>query len=200
MSQGMQVSRYHPVLVALHWFLAFFIIAALALGALVMAPTPNSDPAKLEALRAHMAGGGVILALMLARLLLRARSAHPPPAATGHRLLDWLAWGSHRLFYLLVLGMAASGIAMAIEADLPAIVFAGRGTLPPDLWVFTPRAVHYTVSRALMLLIALHVAGALYHAVILRDGLLRRMGFGRRVIADAGGSAPLRPRHAEAGR
>jgi len=29
--------------------------------------------------------------------------------------------------------MAGSGIAMAIEADLPAIVFAGQGTLPPDL-------------------------------------------------------------------
>jgi cytochrome b561 len=192
-----KVSRYHPVLVALHWFLAFFIIAALALGALVMAPTPNGDPAKIEALRAHMAGGGIILALMLLRLLLRARTAHPAPASTGHPLLDWLAWGSHRLFYLLVLGMAGSGIAMAVEADLPAIVFAGHGTLPPDLWVFTPRAFHYAFSRALMLLIALHVAGALYHTVILRDGLLRRMGFGRRVIADAGGTAPLGQRPAE---
>src|SRR5262245_21826881 len=186
------VFRYHPVLVALHWFLAFFIIAALALGALVMAPTPNNDPAKIEALRAHMAGGGVILALMLVRLLLRARTAYPAPAQTGHPLLDWLAWGSHRLFYLLVLGMAGSGIATAIAAGLPGIVFAGHGTLPPDLWAFTPRAVHYAVSRALMLLIALHVAGALYHTVILRDWLLRRMGFGRRVLADAEpGPAPL---------
>jgi cytochrome b561 len=135
---------------------------------------------------------------MLARLVLRARTAHPAPARTGHLLLDRLAWGSHRLFYLLVVGMAASGIATAIEADLPAIVFAGQGTLPPDLWVFTPRAIHYVFSRALMLLIALHVAGALYHTVILRDGLLRRMGFGRRVIADAGPSpSRLGHRHAE---
>lgn len=192
------VIRYHPALVALHWFLALFIIAALALGALVMAPIPNNDPMKIEALRPHMAGGGLILLLMLVRLLLRARTAHPAPAATGHPLFDWLAWGSHRLLYLLVLGMAGSGIAMAVEADLPAVVFAGHGTLPPDLWVFTPRLLHYAFSRALMLLIALHVAGALYHTVILRDGLLRRMGFGRRVIADAGGSpAPLGHRPAE---
>jgi cytochrome b561 len=31
-----------------------------------------------------------------------------------------------------------------------------------------------------MALIALHVAGALYHTIIRKDGLLRRMAFGRR--------------------
>jgi len=195
------VLRYHPALVVVHWLLAFLIVAALALGALVMAPMPNGDPMKIEALRSHMLGGGLILVLMLVRLLLRARTAHPAPARAGHPLLDWLAWGSHRLFYLLVLGMAGSGIATAIEADLPDIVFAGHGTLPPDLWIFTPRAFHYAFSRTLMLLIALHVAGALYHTVILRDRLLRRMGFGRRAVADTDVSAaPLGSRHAEAHR
>ena len=101
-----EVSRYHPVLVALHWFLAAFIIAALALGALAMAKTPNSDPAKVEALRAHMAGGGVILALMLLRLLLRSVTAHPPAASTGSGWLDRIAWLSHRAFYPLVFAMA----------------------------------------------------------------------------------------------
>ena len=31
-----QVSRYHPLLVGLHWLLALMVIAALALGALVL--------------------------------------------------------------------------------------------------------------------------------------------------------------------
>jgi cytochrome b561 len=34
-----------------------------------------------------------------------------------------------------------------------------------------------------MALIALHVMGALYHTLVLKDGLLRRMGFGRRISA-----------------
>jgi len=55
------VSRYHPLLVALHWILAMLIIAALALGALVMVKIPNTDPMKLEALRSHMIGGSLIL-------------------------------------------------------------------------------------------------------------------------------------------
>jgi cytochrome b561 len=178
-----EVSRYHPLLVGLHWLLALLIVAALALGALVMAKIPNSDPMKVEALRSHMAGGALILVLMLVRLLLRVRTAHPARASAGHPLLDNIAWASHRLFYVLVIAMAASGLTMALQANLPAIVYGGHGGLPPDFWIYNARYLHYGFSRLLMALIALHVGGALYHALILKDGLLRRMFFGRRVPA-----------------
>jgi len=176
-----EVTRYHPVLVALHWLLAFLIIAALALGALVMARLPNSDPMKLEALRSHMAGGLLIFALMLTRLLMRTHTAHPPAATTGNPLLDRVAWASHRLFYGLIFAMVASGVAMSLQADLFRVVFGGHGALPPDLWIYPIRSVHYLVSRVLMALIALHITGALYHTLIVKDGLLRRMAFGRRL-------------------
>lgn len=179
-----QVSRYHPLLVTLHWLLAVLIIAALALGALVMAPLPNDDPMKLEALRSHMVGGVLILLLMLVRLFVRARTRHPSAAPTGNPALDRLAWASHRLFYVAVLGMAGSGLFMALQTSLPAILFGGDGVLPADFWVFPIRTVHYLFSRLLMALIALHVAGALYHTLILKDGLLRRMFFGRRVMQE----------------
>jgi cytochrome b561 len=177
-------SRYHPALVALHWALALLIIAALALGALVMAKMPNNDPMKVEALRSHMAGGVVILLLMLVRLVVRTVTQHPPSAATGAPSLDRLAWASHRLLYVAVLAMAGSGLVMALQADLPTILFGRGGALPADFWIFPLRTVHYLVSRLLMALIALHVAGALYHTLILRDGLLKRMVFGRRVAAE----------------
>jgi cytochrome b561 len=175
-----QPSRYHPALVALHWVLALLIIAALALGAAVMAKIPNSDPMKVEALRSHMAGGLLILTLMLARLAVRVMTRHPATAATGSPMLDRLAWASHRLFYGAVVGMAGSGIVMALQTGLPSIVLGDGGALPADFWAFPVRSVHYLVSRLLMGLIALHVAGALYHTLILRDGLLKRMVFGRR--------------------
>ena len=72
------VSRYHPALVVLHWLLALLIIAALALGALVMVKIPNSSPMKLEALRSHMSGGMAILVLMLIRLVIRMRDLMDP--------------------------------------------------------------------------------------------------------------------------
>ena len=177
-----QVSRYHPALVVLHWGLALLITAALALGALGLAKIPNTSPMKLEALRSHMTGGIIILALMLARLAVRMRSAHPPPARAGHRLLDRLAWASHRLFYVTVIAMAGSGIIMALQTGLFDSVFFGQGNLPADFWAYPIRNVHYVVSRILMTLIAVHIVAALYHAFALRDGLLKRMFFGRRKI------------------
>ena len=181
------VTRYHPALVALHWLLAILIVAALALGALVMAKLPNSDPHKLEALRSHMTGGTLIVILMLARLFIRRGTAHPAPASAGHAFLDRVAWLSHRFFYVAVLGMAGSGLVMALQTRLPWVVFLHEGALPADFWAFPVRYVHYGFSRLLIALITLHVAAALYHAVILRDGLLKRMFFGRRRL-----SAPSR--------
>jgi cytochrome b561 len=40
--------------------------------------------------------------------------------------------------------------------------------------------VHGIVAKLLMLAIALHIGAALYHQFVRRDGLLSRMGFGRR--------------------
>jgi cytochrome b561 len=177
-----QISRYHPLLVALHWVLALLIIAALALGALVMVKIPNTDPMKFEALRSHMSGGILILVLMLVRLFVRMQTKHPAAATAGNPLLDRIAWASHRMFYIAVVGMAGSGLFMAVQTGLFGIVFGGHGSLPPDFWVFSIRTVHYAFSRLLMALIALHVAAALFHALVLRDGLLRRMFFGRRVV------------------
>jgi len=184
------VSRYHPLLVALHWILAVLIIAALALGALVMVKIPNTDPMKLEALRSHMIGGGLILVLTLVRLFVRVRTEHPAPASAGHPLLDWLAWASHRVLYGAVLALAISGLIMALQTGLPGILFGG-GTLPADFWIYPIRSVHYLISRVLMTVIALHIVGALYHTLLLRDGLLRRMFFGRRIVRATDGAPAL---------
>jgi len=189
-----RVTRYQPLLVVMHWLLALIIIAALALGALVLVKIPNTDPMKIEALRNHMGGGLLLLVLMLVRLVVRMRTAHPAPASTGSSALDRVAWLSHRLLYALVLGQAGSGLYLALQAGLPDLVFGGRGALPADFWVFPMRSVHYVISRLLMALIALHVVAALHHTFILRDGLLRRMWFGKRVPTAPDSVAPARGR------
>lgn len=174
------VSRYHPALVVLHWALAFLIIAALVLGALKMAPMANTNPMKVEALRAHMTGGIIILASMSLRLLIRRVTRHPPNAITGAPLLNRLARFSHAAFYVVVIAMALSGLTMGLQTGVIRLVAGGHPPVPPDFWVFPMRSVHYVISRALLVLIALHLAGVVYHTFILRDHLLRRMGFRRR--------------------
>ena len=172
--------RYHPALVALHWLLALLLIVALTMGTLALKTVPNSSPDKLSALQGHMIAGGLILVLTIARLLVRLKSAHPAPASTGNATLDRLAPLTHWALYGLVLLMAGSGVAMSVLAGLPQIVFGGVGSLPANFDALPPRAVHGIVAKLLTLAIGLHIAAALYHQFVRRDGLLSRMGFGPR--------------------
>jgi cytochrome b561 len=176
----MKPARYHSALVALHWLLALMLIFSLAMGTFALKTVPNSSPDKIDALRGHMIAGGLILLLTLTRLVVRLKTEHPVPASTGNALLDRLAPAVHWALYLLVLVMAGSGVAMSVLAGLPQIVFGGAGSLPVNFDALPPRAVHGIVAKLLMLGIALHVAAALYHQFVRRDGLLARMGFGPR--------------------
>ena len=176
----MSPKRYHPALVTLHWLLALLLIVSLAMGTLALKTVPNSSPDKIDALRGHMIAGGLILLLTVIRLVTRLSTKHPAAASTGYALADRLAPLTHWALYLLVLLMAGSGVAMSVLSGLPAIVFQGVGSLPADFNALPPRAVHGIEAKLLMLLIALHIVAALYHQFVRRDGLLSRMGFGRR--------------------
>jgi cytochrome b561 len=173
--------RYHPVLVVLHWLLALMILGGLLVGGLVLAETPNDDPAKLTSLLLHMVSGLTILALMIGRLGLRLFTAKPPHADIGNGLLNTGASAAHWALYLLVIGMSVSGIVMSNTAGLPDIVFGGSGApLPENFDDLAARTVHGIISTLLWLLIAGHVLAALYHHFVRKDGLLRRMWFGDR--------------------
>jgi cytochrome b561 len=167
-------SRYHPLLVALHWLLAVLILAALAVGFFVLAAMSNADPAKIAVLRWHMAGGMLILALMLVRFVVRLVTAKPAPV---NRLAPIVHYG----FYFLVVLMVGTGFATGLLAGLPEIVFAESGApLPKSFAAYPTFQAHFWLATLLVVVIVLHVGAALYHQLVHMDGLLARMGFGRR--------------------
>jgi len=173
-----QPSRYHPLLAALHWLLAVLIVAALGLGFFVVAATPNDDPRKVTELLLHMVTGGLIVVLMAIRFVVRLRTPRPPRATTGYPLLDRLAPLAHYGFYVLILLLGASGLATALAAGLPAIVFGGSGDpLPPSFLIYPPRVAHGTIATLLVGLIVLHGLAALYHHFVRKDRLIERMSF-----------------------
>jgi len=173
--------RYHPILVVLHWLLALMIIVGLLMGGLSLSETPNDDPAKLTSLMLHMGSGLAILALMIGRLVARLFTAKPPHADIGNDVLNKGASAAHWVFYVLVVVMCASGIAISQIAGLPDIVFGGSGDpLPATFDNLLPRAVHGITATLLWLLIGGHVLAALYHHFVRKDGLLGRMWFGNR--------------------
>jgi len=176
-------SRYQPVLVALHWVLALMIIGLLCLGFFVLADMPNTDPKKLDILVWHMSGGMFVLVLMILRVIIRVRSARAATAPTGSPLFDGLASIAHYSMYVIVFLMIATGWATGWFISG---VFQGNGeTLPSTFAVFPTFQAHAVLATLLALLIVAHIAAALYHQFVLKDGLFRRMWFGQRTIVSA---------------
>jgi cytochrome b561 len=169
--------HYHPLQATLHWVSAVAVVFVLSMGMASLANIPNSDAAqKIFALRGHMVAGALIGLLMAIRLALRFILPQPERATTGSAALDRIARAVHCGMYVAAFGMVASGAAMALQADLPAIVFGGSGQALPDTFAgMAPRRAHGLFARLFAGLIAMHLAGSLYHLLVRRDGLIARM-------------------------
>lgn len=175
------MKRYHPLLVSLHWLVAILVIGSLFMGEFILEEISNTDPFKVTALFAHMAIGLSVLVLMLVRLIVRHFTKRPPEADIGHATLNKLGRWAHWALYILVIAMAGSGLATAQLAGLPDIVFGGSGApLPKDFSNFAPQNVHDFLAGILGWLILAHVAAALFHQFVRKDGLMARMRFGPR--------------------
>jgi len=178
--KALLVSRYHPLLVMLHWLIAVLIVALLSIGFLLAVAVPNTDPRKISILLIHMAAGMFVLALMAVRLIVRLATARPADAEARHPALGRIASAVHFGFYLLVLGMAGSGLSTSVLAGLNRSVFQRSGeSLPPSFVVYPTFVAHFYLAWLLLGLLVLHVIGALYHQFFLKDRLFRRMWFGR---------------------
>lgn len=177
----MSVKKYHPVLVILHWLVAVILIVALLMGAIVLDEMPNSDPEKVNALKGHMTLGISLLVLTVIRLMVRVATKKPDKMTTENPMLDKVGVAVHYSFYLFIILMASSGLLTAAAAGLPDIVFGGSGDpLPKDFHEFPARIVHGLIGDILILMVLLHVAGALYHQFKLKDNLISRMSLGKR--------------------
>jgi cytochrome b561 len=180
---GSAAAKYHPLHVVIHWFIAFAMANLLLRGALIMVNIPNSSPDKISGLRAHMFAGILVLILMVARVVLLKTTRMPPESEGPTAFLTKVRNIVHPLLYVSIFIQVFAGLGMAYQADLLTVIYAHQGALPESFWIYPLRTVHYVNSRILMALISLHISGALFHTFILKDGLIRRMSFGRRWLA-----------------
>lgn len=172
------MQRYSLPAILLHWLIALLIIGAFILG-LVMTDIPGLTPAKLRYFSWHKWIGVTVLGLAVLRVLWRLGNRPPPlPNSTPLWQRQSARW-MHLLLYVLIIAVPVSGYAFTLAAGVP-VVYFGVIHLPvffgPDP-VLKPilRALHYWLDMSLAALVLLHVAGALKHQFIDRDGLLARM-------------------------
>jgi len=180
-ARGASAPRYDGVAIAAHWLLALLILLNLALG-LYMHDLPLS-PLRLRLFNWHKWAGITILSLSALRLLWRL-THQPPPDLPMARWQRVAAHAVHWALYALFFAVPLAGWGYSSATGFPVVWF---GVLPlPDwvpvdrAWADALKAVHKTAALALALLVLLHVAAALKHHVVDRDGLLDRMRpFGR---------------------
>ena len=169
-------TRYTAPAIGLHWLLALMLIGSFSLG-VYMADLPFS-PTRLKLYNWHKWAGVTILVLSLVRLAWRL--GHRPPADAA--MPAWqatAAHATHRLLYALFFVVPLLGWAYSSAAGFPIVWF---GVLPLPDFLPVDKALAEAIKpwheRSAMLmaaLVLLHVAGALKHQLIDRDGLLDRM-------------------------
>ena len=173
--------RYHPVSIILHWVLGIALVSIFCFG-LYMADLPFS-PSRLKLFNWHKWAGISILALSALRLLWRATHPAPPlPAAIEQAMPTWQLQAHHAThfaLYALFFIVPLVGWAYTSAAGFPVVLF-GQFPLPDLLSPDKALAAlikpwHQYSAFALALLVLLHVAAALKHQLIDRDGLLKRM-------------------------
>jgi cytochrome b561 len=160
----------------LHWLMAVCILAMLFIG-VGMVSTVMPDFLTLVSI--HKPLGIAILVLALIRLVVRLIYGAPPLPADLPVPMKLAALLSHYAFYALMIGLPLLGWGMLSAASYPVVLY-GSVHLPAIL----PQSdslhtllwnAHYYLAFAFFALILLHLAAALFHALVRRDGVFEAM-------------------------
>jgi cytochrome b561 len=168
---------YSGVAKTLHWLVFALVLAQYVVAILMPDIGRGTVPGTL--INLHMSFGATILAAVIVRWLWRL--THPVPLATAElpAIEQRSARVLHALLYVLLVVGPFLGWINASARDWTITVF-GLFTLPH---LVAPHSrigmqagdLHTFLAWTFLVLIGLHVAAALYHYFIRRDGVLQRM-------------------------
>ncbi|HVH82604.1 MAG TPA: cytochrome b [Stellaceae bacterium] len=160
----------------LHWFMAVCILSMLFIG---VGMVSTVMPKYLPLVSIHKTLGITILVLVLIRLVVRLRYGAPALPADLPEPMKLAAHLSHYALYGLMLAMPLIGWGMLSAAAYPVVVFGGL-SLPAILpqsdrlhtWLWN---AHFYLAFAFFALVLMHLAAALFHALVRRDGVFETM-------------------------
>lgn len=169
----METERYSRVARWLHWGMGLLIIGNLAGGLL-----HDIDPKLIMPL--HKATGILILSLAVIRILWRVTHKAPPYPASMSSGARFLSTAAHHSLYLLMLVIPLSGWIMSSASDRP-ISFFGLFDVPKfavvkdSLMAEISHEGHEILGFVMIALLVVHIAAALRHQFVLKDGIMARM-------------------------
>jgi cytochrome b561 len=173
--------HFSPLARLLHWTMAALILAMLFIG-VAMVATVSHAHATLIAL--HRPLGVALLVLALIRVAVRWKNGSPSLPDDMPALQRFAAKASHLVLYGLFIAMPLIGWTMLSAGGYPVTLF-GAWHLPAivprnvDLFALL-RALHTWLAFALFATVLAHIAAALFHGLIRRDGVFSSMARGGR--------------------
>lgn len=170
--------RYTRTAIVFHWLIALLIVGTFTMG-LVMTDIPGITPTKLKYYSWHKWAGVTVLTLATLRLLWRLSHRAPAYPASMPEWQKSAANGLHGFLYVLMFAVPLSGYFYSLSAGVP-VVWFGLFQLPvlidanPELKPVL-KGLHFWLNMGLAGCVALHVAAALKHQFVDRDGVIKRM-------------------------
>jgi cytochrome b561 len=169
------MTQYSKRMVIAHWLTLALLLAAWFLGD-ALAEATDESKATLAGYVAHASLGVAILLLTAARLMFRRKDGTPP--AVGQALMDKVATAIHHALYTVLFILPVSGVMTIVNSDAGKALLAGDANLLPKEDGYEhvlAHEVHEVLVTALIVLVLVHVLGAIKHQFILKDGLMSRM-------------------------
>lgn len=171
---------YGSVARALHWLTALLILTAIPLGLIANRLPMDQIDRKVQLFSLHKTLGVAIFAVALARILWSLIQPRPAPLHPERKAETLLAETIHWVLYVSLVAVPLSGwIEHAATTGFAPILWPLGQSLPlvpkSEGFAHAMATVHWTFAWLLMGSIALHILGALKHALIDRDATLSRM-------------------------
>jgi len=169
-------ARFSLLQRSLHWLMAICILSMLFIG---VGMVSTVMPKYLTLVSIHKPLGIAILVLALIRLAVRLRYGAPSLPADLPEPMKLAAQLSHYALYALMIAMPLIGWGMLSAAAYPVVLYGGvhlPAILPQSdglhtlLW-----NAHFYLAFAFFALILMHLAAALFHALVRRDGVFDAM-------------------------
>ncbi len=169
------MTQYSKRMVIVHWLTLALLVAGWFLGE-DLAEATDESKATLAGYIVHALVGGTLLLLTVTRLFFRSKDGTPP--AVGKSALDKMAKGIHYTLYAVLFVLPVSGVMTVITSDAGKALLSGDANLLPREDGFKDvfaHEVHETLVTVLIVLVAVHLLGAIKHQFITKNGLMERM-------------------------
>jgi cytochrome b561 len=163
--------------IALHW--ASVLALMLAAAAALWREWLEDESLRTLLMQVHKQAGLFVMVALVLRVAVRIRVGFADHAGPMHVVVRWAAQMAHLGLYGLLLALPVLGIALC-NASAIELSFFGLFKLPsflqddPDL-AATLSDSHVWAAWIMLVMVGLHVAAALWHHVVRRDGVLVAM-------------------------